>query len=120
MGSHPGAIDLGELRDALARDVLVVDAGFDRDSLRWRVILALEGARYPVVGLEALRDALVVLKGLDPGMALDLSLIDPSDATVELRVVLASGELERLRLDALERRGLRDLLVPRRAAPLAS
>ena len=120
MGPRSGAIDLGELRDALARDVLVVDVGFDRDAARWRVILALEGARYPVVGLEALRDALLVLKALDPGMALDLTLIDPSDATVELRVVLAGGELGRLQLDRLERRGLRDLLVPRRAEPLAS
>jgi hypothetical protein len=100
--------------------VLVVDAGFDRETARWRVVLALEGARYPVVGLEALRDALGLLKSLDPGMALDLTLIDPSDATVELRTVLVGGELGRLQLDRLERRGLRDLLVPRHSEPLAS
>ena len=113
-------IDLEELRRALTRDLLVIDAGWDRDAMHWRLVLALDGARYRLVALDALRDALVVLQRLDPRTALDLTLIDPTDATVELRLALAPGELGQLALEGLDARALRGLLARYEPARKAS
>jgi hypothetical protein len=68
-----------------AADTIVLDA--HRTEHGWRVVLAVRGAADAVVAQAAVREALAVASGFDPPTALDLLVVDPDDATVEVRAV---------------------------------
>ena len=64
---------------------IVLDA--HRTDGGWRVVLAVRGAADAAVAQAAVREALAVAAGFDPPTQLDLLVVDPDDATVEVRVV---------------------------------
>jgi hypothetical protein len=55
----------------------------------WRIVLAVRGAAEPAIAAAAVREALAVAAGFDPPTALDLLVVDPDDATVEIRASAA-------------------------------
>ncbi len=66
---------------------IVLDA--HRTAEGWRIVLAVRGAAHPAVAAAAVREALAVAAGFDPPTALDLLVVDPDDATVEVRASAA-------------------------------
>ncbi len=67
--------------------LIVLDA--HRTEQGWRVVLAVRGAAHPAVAAAAVREALAVAAGFDPPTGLDLLVVDPDDATVEIRASAA-------------------------------
>ena len=70
---------------AAVADPIVLDA--HRTDRGWRVVLAVRGAANAAVAQAAVREALAVASGFDPPTALDLIVVDPDDATIEVRAV---------------------------------
>ena len=70
---------------AVVADPIVLDA--HRTDRGWRVVLAVRGAANAAVAQAAVREALAVAAGFDPPTSLDLIVVDPDDATVEVRAV---------------------------------
>jgi hypothetical protein len=66
---------------------IVLDA--HRTPEGWRVVLAVHGAAQPAVAAAAVREALAIAAGFDPPTALELLVVDPDDATVEVRASAA-------------------------------
>ena len=66
---------------------IVLDAY--RTAAGWRIVLAVRGAATPAIAAAAVREALAVAAGFDPPTALDLLVVDPDDATVEVRASAA-------------------------------
>jgi hypothetical protein len=77
----------GRLQTAGAVDPIVLDARRSGDG--WRVVLAVRGAAEPAIAAAAVREALAVAAGFDPPTSLDLLVVDPDDATVEIRATAA-------------------------------
>ena len=77
----------GPTSTAGAADPIVLEAR--RTAEGWRIVLAVHGAAEPAVAAAAVREALAVAAGFDPPTALDLLVIDPDDATVEVRASAA-------------------------------
>ena len=80
----------GTLKTAAAADTVVLDA--HRTDHGWRVVLAVRGAADAAVAQAAVREALAVAAGFDPPTSLDLIVVDPDDATVEVRDVSGVSE----------------------------
>jgi hypothetical protein len=74
----------GPVSLATAAQPIVLDA--HRTDGGWRVVLAVRGAADAAVAQAAVREALAVAAGFDPPTQLDLLVVDPDDATVEVRV----------------------------------
>lgn len=66
---------------------IVLDAR--RTDNGWHVVLAVRGAADASVAAAAVREALAVAAGFDPPTGLDLLVVDPDDATVEIRASAA-------------------------------
>jgi hypothetical protein len=98
----PTSIEALRLRRAFANDLLVIGANYHAEGRRWRVVLALDGARHELAALVAIRDAIAVVQRLEPVAGLDLTLVDPGDATVEWRVTLDAEKLVALRPDDVD------------------
>jgi hypothetical protein len=77
----------GRLKTASTAVPIVLDAR--RTGEGWRVVLAVHGAAEPAVAAAAVREALAVAAGFDPPTALELLVVDPDDATVEVRATAA-------------------------------
>ncbi len=77
----------GRLKTVATATPIVLDAR--RTGEGWRVVLAVRGAAEPAVAAAAVREALAVAAGFDPPTALDLLVVDPDDATVEIRASAA-------------------------------
>jgi predicted deacylase len=75
----------GPITTAVKADPIVLDA--HRTDQGWRVVLAVRGAADAAVAQAAVREALAVAAGFDPPTSLDLIVVDPDDATVEVRAV---------------------------------
>jgi stage V sporulation protein SpoVS len=69
----------------MVADPIVLDA--HRTDRGWHVVLAVHGAANAAVAQAAVREALAVAAGFDPPTALDLIVVDPDDATIEVRAV---------------------------------
>ena len=80
-----GRVGDGPVTTAVVADPIVLDA--HRTDRGWRVVLAVRGAANAAVAQAAVREALAVAAGFDPPTALDLIVVDPDDATVEVRAV---------------------------------
>ena len=80
-----GGVGDGPITTAVTADPIVLDA--HRTDHGWRVVLAVRGAANASVAQAAVREALAVAAGFDPPTSLDLIVVDPDDATVEVRAV---------------------------------
>jgi hypothetical protein len=90
-------------------DFLVIEAVEVADDRRWRVVLAAPGASADAVAASVLRAALAIARSVEDAGGIDLSIVDPDDATAEVNVRLDASELDALDLTRLDERALLDL-----------
>jgi hypothetical protein len=90
-------------------DFMVIEAVELADERAWRVVLAAPGSSTEAIAASVLRAALAIARSVEGAGGIDLLIVDPDDATTELRVRLPASDLERLDLGGLDERELLEL-----------
>jgi hypothetical protein len=94
------------LTGAPSVEFMVIEAVENADDRLWRVVLAAPGAADANVAASVVRAALAIARSVEGAGGIDLLIVDPDDATAEIRIRLRHADLDDLDLDGLDERDL--------------